>query len=86
MGLRLFFSPNFPGAMFITDSRVRRELDYIALALPTCTFQVDFTRKLLPFHFFQDGRVIVFYSAHNGKNMFYRISEKPEDISSWGQG
>ena len=52
----------------------------------TCTFQVDFMRKLLPFHFFQDGRVIVFYSAHNGKNMFYRISEKPEDISSWGQG
>ena len=30
-----------------------------------------------------DGRIVVFYSAHNGDKMFYRISKKPEDISSW---
>jgi hypothetical protein len=31
-----------------------------------------------------DGRLQVFYSAHNGSLMFYRVSTRPEDISSWG--
>lgn len=31
-----------------------------------------------------DGRIMVFYSAHNGADMFYRTSTNPEDISSWG--
>lgn len=31
-----------------------------------------------------DRRLEVFYSAHNGTFMYYRISTKPEDISSWG--
>jgi hypothetical protein len=31
-----------------------------------------------------DGRLEVFYSAHNGSLMFYRVSTRPEDISSWG--
>lgn len=30
-----------------------------------------------------DGKLQCFYSAHNGANMFYRISTNPEDISSW---
>lgn len=32
----------------------------------------------------QDGRIAAFYSKHTGHQMFYRISENPEDISSWG--
>jgi hypothetical protein len=32
-----------------------------------------------------DGRIMVFYSAHVGKLMFYKISNKPEDISSWSE-
>jgi len=32
-----------------------------------------------------DGRLMIFYSAHNGSNMFYRISTSPEDISFWGE-
>jgi hypothetical protein len=32
----------------------------------------------------RDGRLMVFYSAHLGDDMFYRISTRPEDISSWG--
>src|SRR5689334_1300365 len=31
-----------------------------------------------------DGRLQVFYSAHNGSLMFYRVSTHPEDITSWG--
>ena len=31
-----------------------------------------------------DGRLMVFYSAHGGASMFYRLSTNPEDISSWG--
>jgi len=32
-----------------------------------------------------DGRLMVFYSRHGDKQaMFYRISSRPEDISSWG--
>ena len=30
-----------------------------------------------------DGRLMVFYSAHNGESMFYRVAKNPEDISSW---
>lgn len=33
----------------------------------------------------KDGRIMVFYSAHNGGAMFYRVSRAPEDISSWGK-
>ena len=29
---------------------------------------------------------MIFYSAHNGKSMYYRVSERPEDISEWGKG
>lgn len=35
-------------------------------------------------HFLPDGRLVVFYSAHNGREMYYRVSERPEDISAWG--
>jgi hypothetical protein len=31
-----------------------------------------------------DHRLMVFYSAHNGSSIYYRISTNPEDISSWG--
>lgn len=31
-----------------------------------------------------DGRLMVFWSAHAGRDMFYRISTRAEDISSWG--
>lgn len=31
-----------------------------------------------------DGRLMVFYSGHNTGDMFYRIANNPEDISSWG--
>ncbi|HPN55011.1 MAG TPA: BNR-4 repeat-containing protein [Candidatus Moranbacteria bacterium] len=31
-----------------------------------------------------DGRIMVFYSAHLGSEMYYRISTNPENISSWG--
>lgn len=34
-----------------------------------------------------DGRIVVFYSAHGGmqdKGMRYRISERPGDITAWG--
>ena len=33
----------------------------------------------------KDRHIIVFYSAHNGNKMFFRISKAPEDISSWGR-
>ncbi|MFA7466431.1 MAG: BNR-4 repeat-containing protein [Parcubacteria group bacterium] len=33
----------------------------------------------------QDGRIMVFYSAHVGNAMFYRISISPEDISNWSE-
>ena len=29
---------------------------------------------------------MIFYSAHNGKSMYYRVSERPEDISEWSKG
>lgn len=32
-----------------------------------------------------DGRLMVFYSAHNGKAMFYRTTERAEDISTWSE-
>jgi hypothetical protein len=31
-----------------------------------------------------DGHLMVSYSAHRGRTVFQRISEKPEDISAWG--
>ena len=31
-----------------------------------------------------DGHLMVFYSAHNGQSMYYRLSTNPENISSWG--
>lgn len=31
-----------------------------------------------------DGRLLVFYSRHSGPEMYYRLSTRPEDISSWG--
>lgn len=34
------------------------------------------------FHVRPDGRVMVFYSAHNGRRMFYRTSAKPFSIAS----
>lgn len=36
-------------------------------------------------HILPDGRLVVFYSAHNGKDMFYRVSHHPEDISEWSE-
>lgn len=32
-----------------------------------------------------DGRFMVFYSAHCGPQMYYRISKNPEDISLWNE-
>lgn len=32
-----------------------------------------------------DGRLMVFYSAHVGDAMYYRVSSYPEDISSWSE-
>ncbi|MCE5248999.1 BNR repeat-containing protein [bacterium] len=31
----------------------------------------------------RDGRIMVFYSAHAGPSMYYRISARPEDITEW---
>jgi hypothetical protein len=31
-----------------------------------------------------DGRLQVFYSAHNGAHMYYRLADAPEDVSPWG--
>lgn len=31
-----------------------------------------------------NGSVVVFYSMHSGPNMYYRVSTRPEDISSFG--
>lgn len=31
-----------------------------------------------------DGRLMVFWSAHAGRDMFYRTSTRAEDITSWG--
>ncbi len=31
-----------------------------------------------------DGRLMVFWSAHAGPSMFYRISSRPEDVTAWG--
>lgn len=30
-----------------------------------------------------DGRIRVFYSAHNGTTLYYRTTRSPEDVSSW---
>lgn len=31
----------------------------------------------------EDGRIMAFYSAHNGDTLFFRITKRPEDIRSW---
>ncbi len=31
-----------------------------------------------------DGRLQVFYSAHDGPHMYYRLADAPEDVSAWG--
>jgi hypothetical protein len=31
-----------------------------------------------------DGRLQVFYSAHNGPHLHYRVTRAPEDVSAWG--
>jgi hypothetical protein len=31
-----------------------------------------------------DGRLMVFWSAHAGPQMYYRISTHPEDVTAWG--
>lgn len=31
-----------------------------------------------------DGRLMAFWSAHAGPKMYYRVSTRPEDLSSWG--
>lgn len=31
----------------------------------------------------QDGRIMIFYSAHTGDSLYYKTSIYPEDISSW---
>ena len=36
-------------------------------------------------HVRPDGRVMAFYSEHNGAAMYYRVSRWPEDITSWGR-
>jgi len=36
-------------------------------------------------HFRPDGRLMAFYSRHGGRNMYYRVSVRPEDITSWGR-
>ncbi|MEA2063785.1 MAG: BNR repeat-containing protein [Gemmatimonadota bacterium] len=33
--------------------------------------------------FLPDGRLMVFYSGHNGPSMWYRISKLPENITEW---
>ena len=32
-----------------------------------------------------DGRIVVFYSEHNGAKMYHRTSRNPEDVTSWGR-
>ena len=34
----------------------------------------------------ETGHIIIFYSAHNGNIMFFRVSKLPEDIGAWGKG
>lgn len=31
-----------------------------------------------------DGRISIFYTRHGGREMFMRVSTRPEDISQWG--
>src|SRR5918997_7170558 len=35
-------------------------------------------------HVRPDGRLVVFYSAHVGPAMHYRVSTQPGDVTSWG--
>ncbi len=34
-------------------------------------------------HVRPDGRLMVFYSGHNGSKMYYRVSEEPGNVTSW---
>ena len=43
-------------------------------------------KYLMRLYFFQNDHIVIFYSAHNGKNMYYKISTHPEDITSWSVG
>ncbi len=36
-------------------------------------------------HVREDGRIMVFYSAHNGKAMYYRVSERPRSIARFSE-
>ena len=35
-------------------------------------------------HVLPGGKVMVFYSRHGGKRMYYRVSRRPEDVTAWG--
>ena len=35
-------------------------------------------------HVLPGGRVMVFYSRHGGDHMYYRVTRRPEDVTSWG--
>ena len=35
--------------------------------------------------FLPDGRLMVFYCGHREKDVYYRVTERPEDISSWSE-
>ena len=35
-------------------------------------------------HLLPDGRLMVFYSKHGGNKMYYRVSGRAEDVTSWG--
>ncbi len=35
-------------------------------------------------HMLPDGRLMVLYAPHHGGAMYYRVSEQPEDICTWG--
>jgi len=64
-------------ASYDHDSGVR------AIATLAARFQVDDhaapSLLVLP-----DGHLLVFWSAHAGKAMFYRRSSQPEEVSAWG--
>jgi hypothetical protein len=38
------------------------------------------------FQILESGHVVIFYSAHNGNTMFFKVSREPENIASWGKG
>jgi hypothetical protein len=52
-------------------------------AILSPAFQVD-DHANPAVHIRRDGRIVVFWSAHQGSQMYYRVSEQPEDVSAWG--